>query len=54
MAEKNQKNIQRSLDIEKDGTRICVEISMNNTSVQMENRVHEWLNKFYEEIQQDI
>ena len=54
MTENSQKNIQRSLDIEKDGTRICVEISMNNTSVQMENRVHEWLNKLYEEIQQDI
>ena len=54
MAEKNQKNIQRSLDIERNGTRVSVEIIMNNAPVQTENRVHEWLNKLYEEIQQDI
>ena len=54
MAEKTQNNIQRTLEIEKNGTRFSVEIHMSNASEQMEQRVHEWLTKLYEEIQQDI
>ena len=42
------------LEIEKNDTRFSIEIHMSNTSEQMEQRVHTWLTKLYEEIQQDI
>ena len=54
MAENTQNNIQRTLEIDKNGIRFSVEIHMSNASEQMEQKVHTWLTKLYEDIQQDI
>ena len=54
MGENKQKNIQRTLEIEKDGATFSLEMHMSNFSSEAEKRVQEYLNQLYVAVTENI
>lgn len=54
MNENNQKNIQRTVEVEKDGAKFSLEVHMSNLSLETEKRVQEYLNQLYTVVTETI
>ena len=54
MSENNQKNIQKTIVVEKDGATFSLEVHMSNFSSEAEKRILEYVNQLDKLISENI